>query len=433
LPARQSDCTETNFDADESQNPAKSEKPGVQSKDIQGLKYLEMIAPLLGRLHNDNCERDKAGNRDLHYDQYCMLILLYLFNPTVTALRSIPQATELAKVKNRLGVSPTSLTSLSEASRVFDAERLKEIIAELGERASSVGPQQTLHGINQTITLVDGSLVSALPNMIQASFLKQTEGSGLVKWRLHTHFEVDRYVPTRIDVTPDGGGEHDERAVAERTIENDRLYVMDRGYAKFALFNDIVRKKSSYVCRLRDNSAYKILEQRELWPAALDAGVLSDQVISIGKSGKSSSRPDHKIRLVCVKCTPHTSRGKSKLGSTGAESDGILRIATNLLDVPAEIISLIYSQRWIIEIFFRFFKQFLGCSHLISHNQNGIEIQCYCAIIACLLINLWTGRKPTKRTFEMISYYFMGLASEKELIAHLEKQKAQDEAASKKQ
>ncbi len=433
LPARQSDCTETNFDADESQNPAKSGKPGVQSKDIQGLKYLEMIAPLLGRLHNDNCERDKAGNRDLHYDQYCMLILLYLFNPTVTALRSIPQATELAKVKNRLGVSPTSLTSLSEASRVFDAERLKEIIAELGERASSVGPQQTLHGINQTITLVDGSLVSALPNMIQASFLKQTEGSGLVKWRLHTHFEVDRYVPTRIDVTPDGGGEHDERAVAERTIENDRLYVMDRGYAKFALFNDIVRKKSSYVCRLRDNSAYKILEQRELWPAALDAGVLSDQVISIGKSGKSSSRPDHKIRLVCVKCTPHTSRGKSKLGSTGAESDGILRIATNLLDVPAEIISLIYSQRWIIEIFFRFFKQFLGCSHLISHNQNGIEIQCYCAIIACLLINLWTGRKPTKRTFEMISYYFMGLASEKELIAHLEKLKAQDEAASKKQ
>jgi hypothetical protein len=405
----------------------------VQSKDIQGLKYLEMIAPLLGRLHNDNCERDKAGNRDLHYDQYCMLILLYLFNPTVTALRSIPQATELAKVKNRLGVSPTSLTSLSEASRVFDAERLKEIIAELGERASSVGPQQTLHGINQTITLVDGSLVSALPNMIQASFLKQTEGSGLVKWRLHTHFEVDRYVPTRIDVTPDGGGEHDERAVAERTIENDRLYVMDRGYAKFALFNDIVRKKSSYVCRLRDNSAYKILEQRELSPAALDAGVLSDQVISIGKSGKSSSRPDHKIRLVCVKCTPHTSRGKSKLGSTGAESDGILRIATNLLDVPAEIISLIYSQRWIIEIFFRFFKQFLGCSHLISHNQNGIEIQCYCAIIACLLINLWTGRKPTKRTFEMISYYFMGLASEKELIAHLEKLKAQDEAASKKQ
>ncbi len=419
---------DTNEPDDEDDTSTAKGKPKFKSKDIQGLKYLDMIAPLLERLHNDMCDRDKAGNRDLHYNQYCMLILLYMFNPTVSALRSIPQASKLAKVKKRLGVSRTSLTSLSEASRVFDAGRLKKIIAELGKQAAQVACDARLSQINQTITLVDGTLVSALPSLIQASILKQTEGSGLVKWRLHTYFEVDRYVPTRIDVTPDGGGEYDERAVAQRTIEKDRLYVMDRGYAKFALFNDIVHKQSSYVCRLRDNSAYETIEQRELSQASYEAGVLTDQVISIGKSSKAGSRPDHKIRLVCVKCTPHTSRGKSKLGSTGVQSDGILRIATNLLDVPAEIISLIYSQRWIIEIFFRIFKQFLGCSHLISQNQNGIEIQTYCAIIACMLINLWTGRKPTKRTFEMISYYFMGLASEEELIAHVEKLKRHDEA-----
>lgn len=58
-------------------------------------------------------------------------------------------------------------------------------------------------------------------------------------------FEVDRYVPTRIDITPNGGGPHDERAVLERTIEGDRTYVMDRGYAKFALFNRIVAVGSS--------------------------------------------------------------------------------------------------------------------------------------------------------------------------------------------
>jgi hypothetical protein len=280
------------------------------------------------------------------------------------------------------------------------------------------------------MTLVDGSLVSAMPSLLTASLLKQTEDSGLVKWRLHAHLEVDRYVPTRIDVTPDGGGENDERAVVERPIQSERLYVMDRGYAKFVLFNDIGGKQSSYVCRIRDNSDYEVLEERERSQAAIHAGVLSDQLISIGESSKSSNRPNHKIRLVCVQGTPHTSRGKPKLGSTGAESDGILRIATNLMDVPAEIISLIYSQRWIIEIFFRFFKQLLGCSHLISHSQNGIEIQVYCAIIACLLINAWTGRKPTKRNIEMISYYFMGLASEAELIAHLERLKRHDEAKS---
>ena len=42
-------------------------------------------------------------------------------------------------------------------------------------------------------------------------------------------------------------------------------------------------------------------------------------------------------------------------------------------------------------------------------------------IIACMLISLWTGRKPTLRTYEMICHYFTGLAEEDELLAHLAK------------
>jgi hypothetical protein len=275
--------------------------------------------------------------------------------------------------------------------------------------------------------LVDGTLLAALPRMMQASWLKSQTGSGLVKWRLHTHFEVDRHSPTRIDVTPDGGGEHDERALLERTIEPDKLYVIDRGYAKFVLFNRIVAAKSSYVCRLRDNSTYEVVEERTLTDADRAAGVLSDQIVRFA-NGKADARPDHPVRLVCVRTSLHTSRGKYRGGSTGPGSDGVLRIATNLLDVPAEIIALIYRFRWTIEIFFRFFKHVLGCRHLLSHCQNGIEIQTYCAIIACLLISLWTGRKPTLRTYEMICFYFSGLASEAELLAHLTKLKRHDDA-----
>jgi len=84
------------------------------------------------------------------------------------------------------------------------------------------------------------------------------------------------------------------------------------------------------------------------------------------------------------------------------------------------------------ELFFRFFKQLLGGRHLLSHCQNGIEIQVYCTIIACLLINLSSGRKPNKRTYEMICFYFCGLATEEEFLAHLAKLQRQDELASKK-
>ncbi len=402
---------------------ARRKRAKVREQDITGLKYFDKLSPLLERLHEDGCGRDRAGNRTLHYDQYCLLILLYLFNPVVTSLRGLQQASELAKVQKKLGCPRAALGSLSEAATVFDPERLKEIVAELGAELQPLGRDPRLHNVPGALTAVDGTLLSALPRLMEASCRKRTTGSGLVKWRLHTHFEVDRHVPTRIDVTPNGGGACDERAVLERSLEADRTYVMDRGYAKFALFNRIVAVGSSYVCRLRDNSAYEVLESRPLSEADHALNVLDDQIVLLGQS---DARPDHQTRLITVRISPHTSRGKYQGGSTGPSSDGILRIATNLLDVPAEVIALIYIYRWTIEIFFRFFKHVLGCRHLLSHSPHGIEIQAYCAIIACLLISLWTGRKPTLRTYEMICFYFCGLADEEELLRHLEKLKSHD-------
>lgn len=397
----------------------------VREKDVTGLKYFDKLSPMLERLHDVGCDRDKAGNRRLHFDQYCMLMLLYLFNPIVTSLRGIQQASELANVQKKLGCPRASLGSLAEASTVFDAERLKEIIAELGAELTPLLKDARLQDIQQTMTLVDGTLIEALPPIMEASWRKFTTGNGKVKWRLHTHFDVERYVPERIDVTPNGGGPNDERAVLERTIEPDHLYVMDRGYAKFTLFNKIVATGSSYVCRLRDNSTYEVLEERPLSDADRAAGVLSDQIVRFS-NGAVDARPDHPLRLICIKCSEHTSRGKYRGSSSGVDSDGVLRIATNLLDVPAEIIGLIFRYRWTIEVFFRFFKHMLGCRHLLSHRQNGIEIQTYCAIIACLLISLWTGRKPTLRTYEMICFYFCGMASEDELLAHIAKLQRHD-------
>lgn len=406
---------------------ARKKKARVRERDVGGMKHLQKLLPLLDRLHDVGCERDRAGNRKLHFDQYCLLVLLSLFNPVINSLRGIQQASELQKVQRLLGCSRASLGSLSEAASVFDAERLKEIIEELGGQLQPLTREPRLQGISQTLTLVDATLVSALPRIMHASCRKGQDQSGMVKWRLHTHFDVMRYVPDRIEVTPEGGGDHDERATLGRMIESDRLYVMDRGYAKFTLFNQIVAAQSSYVCRLRDNSTYEVLEDRPLSDADREAGILSDQIVQFTNSAPGR-RPDHTLRLVCIATSQHTSRGKYKGGSSGVDSDGVLRLATNLTEVPVDVISLIYRYRWTIEIFFRFFKHVLGCRHLLSTSENGIEIQTYCAIIACLIIALYTGRKPTLRTYEMICFYFTGLASEEELLAHVAKLQAHDAA-----
>ena len=71
---------------------AKSKDQQIAGKDIVGLKYFDQLGELLQQLHDVGCERDRAGNRSLHMDQYCMLHLLYMFNPVVTSLRSLQQA-----------------------------------------------------------------------------------------------------------------------------------------------------------------------------------------------------------------------------------------------------------------------------------------------------------------------------------------------------
>lgn len=394
----------------------------VRDEDITGLKYFDKLQPLLRRLHDVGCQRDKAGNRKLHMDEYCLLVLLFLFNPVARSLRALQQASELRKVQRKLGCLRASLGSLSESTDVFDSERLREIIAELGEELQPIASDPRLKDLQHVVTLVDGTLLKGLPLLAQAALADPRAAKVKAKWRLHTQFDLQRGVPIRIDLTEgNAGGESDERAVLQRALDKGHCYVADRGYAKFALFNAIAAAESSYVCRLRDNSRYEIAENRELTAEDVEAGVVLDALVSLGDYQGAHERPDHPLRLVVVKTTPHEKRGKASGGSSGPACNGQLLIATNLLDLPAWIVALLYRYRWTIEIFFRFFKHTLGCRSLLSHDPEGIEIQTYCAIIACMLISLWTGRKPTLRTYEMICYYFTGLAEEDELLAHLAK------------
>jgi IS4 transposase len=114
------------------------------------------------------------------------------------------------------------------------------------------------------------------------------------------------------------------------------------------------------------------------------------------------------MRVVTVRC--RTRNGK----------ETVVRLATDLVDLPAEIIALIYRYRWQIELFFRWLKCTLGFRHLLAESPNGVRLQVYAALIATMLIVLWTGRKPTKRIFEAVGLWLQGWATDDELIEILD-------------
>jgi hypothetical protein len=385
-------------------------QPPLAAKKVAGLKYFKQLKPLLARLHDIGTQRDRSGNRRLFFDDYAALILLSFFDPSLTSLRALQQASCLQQVQDKLGTPHISLGALSAAARDFDAEALPAIIGELADQALPLqtgAEAEALRGL----TAVDGSLLPALPKMAWALWIDEKHRAA----KLHLHFDVFRGVPCYATVT-DGNG--NEKKQLRAALQAGHLYVIDRGYAEYRLFQDIIDAKSSFIGRIRDNAVFEVVEERPLSEDARQAGVLSDRIVWLGSetSGKVFKQ---KLHLVEVATGKTDSQGRPE----------VLLLASDRLDLDAAWIALGYKFRWTVELFFRWFKCILGCQHLLSTCRNGVTIQVYLALIASLLIVQWTGHKPTKRTFEMLCHYFKGWASEEELIAHLRKL---DEKKSKK-
>jgi len=383
----------------------------VKAKDLQGFKYFDAALPLLTRLHDAGTADDKAGNRRLFFDQYVALLLLYFFNPILTSLNGLLQVSALDKVRQIVGSGHISKGSFSEAQGVFEASLLEGIIAELAERVAPVSPPEDRAAL-QNLEAVDGSLLPALPRMAWALWVDEQHKAA----KMHVHFEVLRGIPVRVSVTEGIGSETEQ---LRRQLRAGRLYAIDRGYADYQLFQDVIDAKSSFIGRIRENAVWQVVEERPLSAKARAAGVRRDVVVWLGcdQSGKVFKQPLRVIEVVT--------------GKTGANGKPeVLFLATDRMDLDADLVALGYRFRWSVELFFRWLKRILGMRHLIAESPNGVRIQVYVAIIASLLLSLWVGKKPTKRTYEMFCLFFAGWATEQELVAHIEKLHKQDEDSS---
>lgn len=304
-------------------------------------------------------------------------------------------------MQKTLGCSRTSFGSLSEASRLFDADLLRAIIPELAAQALPLvaGPEaKALAGL----TAVDGSVLPALAKMAWALWQDDQHRAA----KLHLHFDVFKGMPCDAAVTPAACSEPEQlRAM----LQPARLYVMDRGYAGYQLFRDIINAGSSFIGRVKDNATFTVAFERPVPVEAAAAGVVRDIVVAKLGTDHHKDYLKRPVRLIIVQVT--------KADGTRDE----LWLVTDRLDLAAELVALAYRYRWTIELFFRWFKCILGCRHLLSTSQNGVEIQVYLALIASLLITLWTGKKPSKRTWEMLQFYFQGWATLEELQAHIDR------------
>src|SRR4051812_39109136 len=162
---------------------------------LRGMKQLRRVAGLLVKVHQAGCGRDKAANRELHFDDYVLLILLYLFNPLIDSMRCLQRVSELPELQSRLGIKRFSLGSFSESCRVFDPAMLQAVVNQLAGGLLPVERQALLRDLPGKLTLVDSTVIQTLCTVAEAMFLPLGDGRHSHAWRLHLQFDVDHHVP----------------------------------------------------------------------------------------------------------------------------------------------------------------------------------------------------------------------------------------------
>lgn len=392
----------------------RKERPAAS--ELQGYRLFKKMQGLLKVLR----DADAHPNRKLHFDEYAILLLFYFFNPLIDSLRGLQEVTDLKRVQKALGIRRMSLGSLSESVQVFDPTPLGNVFRDMAALAPNRSLDERLKGLDQVLTVVDGSVLRALPRMVWALWVGESD-RGV---KIHTQFEVAKDTPVEIGVDV---GKSSETDYLLENVEPGRLYVLDRGYAHYELLQRIFSVGSSVVVRIRKNAAIEVLRENEKTPDWEEAGVVSDQVIRLGAQKR---RVDKELRLVTVHVPQRASRSlaypvkkvssdKSRRREPGQAYT--LQLVTDRMDIPADVIALIYQHRWKVELFFRTFKGLLGCRHLLSESLEGVTIQVYAALIASLLFAEFTGVRPTKRVYELLGMYLSGWVEEDELVQKLEK------------
>ena len=346
--------------------------------------------------------------RRLLYLDYLSLYLFGLLNPVVRTMRGLCSASRLSRVRQEICSRPVSLGSFSEAQHLLDPALLEKVFVDLSDELHQPGPVDRSIQIRGWMAH-DGTLWRALPRMSWALY-GGGRGSQSRAVKLHLSFHVLEDKPVRATVRR---GKDCERAVWQEHWRSGDAYIGDRYFGEnYRLLDQLTQRQCAYVLRLREQSV--ITDEQELAVSLADraAGVVRQAWAHLGVRTRSG-----RVRVVWVQAEGHE-----------------LILVTNLSpeELAAEQVSLLYRKRWQVELFFRWIKCILGCRHWLAESPEGVSLQVYLALIAALLLQLYTGSRPSKRMMELIQFYLTGVATLEELTEGLHRELQRLEKAKSK-
>lgn len=369
---------------------------------VVGGKYVRLLERHVQALRDES----PHGNRQLFLDDVFILSLLAFHNPTLRSLRTREDFSQTRQAQKHLSIRKVCRSTLADFLSLANPTRLQPLLeqlrSELARKQVIRGAAADLHTLLKRTVAVDGTFLPALADVAWAvGSRNQHAQPQRYRARIDCQLAVDTFVP-ELFVIPDPG--QSESSSAARQIQSGKIYIYDRGFSSYELINAHYEvdaatpagwtDKAQFVIRYKPagDNAPELQEavEQPLTDADRQAGVLSDRIgVFHGSSARHSVLPVQ-LREVQIQTEEH--------GQTSP-----LRLITNLHDVPAATIGLLYRQRWQIELFFRWLKSVTNFTHLINHTRQGLLTELYVTLIGVLLMYLHTGYRPSKYLFSLLS------------------------------
>lgn len=291
-----------------------------------------------------------------------LVALLYAQLSGAASLREIETAmASHSSQLYHLGAREVSRSTLADANALRPHAVFSGLFAHMAAMAGRGVRRKTA----EAVRLIDSTGIRlAGPATQWARFSERVHGA-----KAHVIYDPDAGIPLYLEVTP--ARINDITPAKQMPIEPGATYVFDLGYYDYGWWAGLHAAGCRIVTRLKISTPLRLVREQAL-PAGSDLvydriGLLPERLKSTRTNPFATPVREIGVRL---------------------ENGKVLRIVSNDLEAPAQLIADLYRRRWAIELFFRWVKQTLRIRHFIGRSENAVRIQIAVALIAYLLLKL---------------------------------------------
>lgn len=225
--------------------------------------------------------------------------------------------------------------------------------------------------IDKKVYAIDSTTIALFQPIFEC--VGRNPANGKRKGGIKSHQKLDMQAGIPVKVYHSNAREHDSLFIQQQGVVNKgEVALFDKAYNNYGLFDQWNSNDTYFVTRLKNNAKEVLLEEFDLLEATPNE-ILRDVKIALSYKDKEAEQKQVELRLVSF---------------YHAEKNKVYYFLTNLFDLPAAQIAMLYKKRWEIELLFKKIKQNFPLQYFYGDNQNAIQIQIWCTLIALLLITI---------------------------------------------